>query len=296
MLRKRSRAISSKQGPMSDNISLSSPTDKYIKPTSSIFGSPRPFTGFSSKGFSDSETAMSPTSILDSKQFLGAVSPFSSDKNAKFPKPSIDNRHPWEKIDSGGVGLGIVDALNDNNIDKKFCKPDGRMVLFGSQLKIQIPPLPPSACSPSESSGFPIDFGIKTQNFQSGPTRSPCSGQKTPSGSANSGPELLSPRVLMGCLSPREMELSEDYTCVISHGPNPKTTHIFHNCIVENCGVGFCAARKENGVFANQSSYPPSDFLSFCYACKKKLGPGKDIYMYRLVAISFDIWNFFLIA
>ncbi|CAI0459696.1 unnamed protein product [Linum tenue] len=35
-----------------------------------------------------------------------------------------------------------------------------------------------------------------------------------------------------------EMELSEDYTCVISHGPIPKTTHIFDDCIVDAyCGV-----------------------------------------------------------
>ncbi|CAI0629581.1 unnamed protein product [Linum tenue] len=33
------------------------------------------------------------------------------------------------------------------------------------------------------------------------------------------------------------MELSEDYTCVISHGPIPKTTHIFEfdDCIVDAC-------------------------------------------------------------
>ncbi|KAK4717481.1 hypothetical protein R3W88_015819 [Solanum pinnatisectum] len=37
-----------------------------------------------------------------------------------------------------------------------------------------------------------------------------------------------------------EMESSEDYTCVITHGPNPKTTHIFDNCIIESC----CGVRK----------------------------------------------------
>ncbi|XP_015078165.1 uncharacterized protein LOC107021969 [Solanum pennellii] len=37
-----------------------------------------------------------------------------------------------------------------------------------------------------------------------------------------------------------EMESSEDYTCVITHGPNPKTTHIFDNCIIERC----CGVRK----------------------------------------------------
>ncbi|CAI0423413.1 unnamed protein product [Linum tenue] len=32
-----------------------------------------------------------------------------------------------------------------------------------------------------------------------------------------------------------EIELSEDYTCVISHGPIPKTTHIFDDCIIDAC-------------------------------------------------------------
>ncbi|CAE5964843.1 unnamed protein product [Arabidopsis arenosa] len=31
----------------------------------------------------------------------------------------------------------------------------------------------------------------------------------------------------------RSLALSEDYTCIISHGPNPKTTHIFGDCILD---------------------------------------------------------------
>eukprot|EP00268_Persea_americana_P028893 TRINITY_DN2800_c1_g1_i1.p1 TRINITY_DN2800_c1_g1~~TRINITY_DN2800_c1_g1_i1.p1 ORF type:complete len:325 (-),score=65.01 TRINITY_DN2800_c1_g1_i1:761-1735(-) len=280
MLRKRSRGVSSNQGLMSDHTPISSPTDKYRKPTSSFFSSPRLFTTFSAKGFSDSEAVMSPTSTLDSKPFSGIGSTFWSDKTPKSPKPTVDHRNHWEKIDSRGVGLGIVDALIDDN-DKKFSKPDSRMVLFGSQLKIQIPPLPPSASSLGGSPGSPSDFGIKTRNSLSGPFSpavSPCPGLKTPSGSMNSGPEV---RVFTGCLSASEMELSEDYTCIISHGPNPRTTHIFDNCIVESCCAGISAAGKEHGFFGNKSSHRLDDFLSFCYTCKKKLGQGKDIYMYR---------------
>nr|XP_004247179.1 protein MARD1 [Solanum lycopersicum] len=40
-----------------------------------------------------------------------------------------------------------------------------------------------------------------------------------------------------GGLSLREMESLEDYTCVITHGPNPKKTHIFDNCVVQSCSV-----------------------------------------------------------
>ncbi|XP_068635351.1 FCS-Like Zinc finger 8 [Aristolochia californica] len=271
MLRKRStRAVSSKQGLMADlgSGSLSSPTDKYTRPTSSFFNSPRLFTGFSSKGFLDSESVMSPTSILDSKPFSAIGNPFWYDKTPKPAESQMENRNPYAKIEPGGVGLGIIEALDESH-DKKFSKHDRRMVLFGSQLKIQIP-----AVSPTGSLESPSDFGIKTRNSLSSsfsPRFSPSSGQKTPTGSGHG--VLSSPRIFTGSLSVSEMELSEDYTCVISHGPNPKTIHIFDNCIVETC-VGCRNSQIEK-------CYPSDSFLSCCYACKKNLGDGKDIYMYR---------------
>lgn len=292
MLTKRSGSVTSKQALMADHGSLPSPTDKYIRHVSSFFSSPRLFTGLSSKSFSENEAVMSPTSILDSKSFSGLGTPIWSDRNStKSPEPSSENRYPWEKLDSKGVGLGIIDALTDERTNDRFSKPDSRMVLFGSQLKIQIPP-PPPVLSPSESPKSPVEFGINTRNSQLGffsPGLSPCSGKESAFGSVNSGLEIpASPRVFTGCLSAIEMELSEDYTCVISHGPNPRTTHIFDNCVVESCCgvVGFSALRKEN-YFSGRSTYPSENFLSFCYNCKKNLGEGKDIYMYRLVPIPF---------
>ncbi|XP_042505675.1 FCS-Like Zinc finger 8-like [Macadamia integrifolia] len=104
---------------------------------------------------------------------------------------------------------------------------------------------------------------------------------------------FATPLVFTSCLSASEMELSENYTCVISHGPNPKTTHIFDNCIVESCCgvVRFSASRKEN-FFSACSRFPSENFLSFCYACKKNLGQGKDISMIKRrggVIMSFRI-------
>lgn len=90
------------------------------------------------------------------------------------------------------------------------------------------------------------------------------------------------PKLFTGSISPREMELSEDYTCVISYGPNPKKTHIFDNYVVESCGNGFTASRREAGFSEEQPSWRSSeDFLSFCHGCRKSLGQGKDIFMYR---------------
>uniref|UniRef100_A0A2P2Q3X7 FLZ-type domain-containing protein n=1 Tax=Rhizophora mucronata TaxID=61149 RepID=A0A2P2Q3X7_RHIMU len=66
------------------------------------------------------------------------------------------------------------------------------------------------------------------------------------------------------------MELSEDYTCVISHGPNPTTTHIFGDCILDNC----C-------FVSDKSNSSPKDFLSCCPACKKNLEQKHGIHIHR---------------
>ncbi|CAI9118440.1 OLC1v1020012C1 [Oldenlandia corymbosa var. corymbosa] len=285
MLRKRSRPSTCKQALMADYGTLSSPRDNPKKPISSLFSSPRLFTGFASKGLTDSESLMSPTSILDGKPFSAIRSPFWSDSTTpRSYKP--ENKLHLEKLDSRSVGLGLVDALTDDNYDSKVSKPESRMVVFGSQLKIQIPTLPPSVVSPVQSPNSPPDFGIKTRNSQVGllsPGLSlPSPAKKSPFSSSNNGLLESSPKKF-SALSISEMELSEDYTCVISHGPNPKTTHIFDDCIVERCTVGISSSRKQNGICYNRSmSFPSQSFLSFCYNCKKNLGQGKDIYMYRL--------------
>ncbi|KAK9682545.1 hypothetical protein RND81_10G081500 [Saponaria officinalis] len=84
-------------------------------------------------------------------------------------------------------------------------------------------------------------------------------------------------------LSPEEIELSEDYTCVISRGPVPKTTHIFCDCVLEchpNCQI--CGNKNNCEISApSPSPFPTNDFLTYCYYCKKRLEDGKDIYMYR---------------
>ncbi|KAK6130212.1 hypothetical protein DH2020_036022 [Rehmannia glutinosa] len=215
-----------------------SPKTNYRQLTSSFFSSPRLFTGFVSKGSNETESFMtSPTSILDAKPFSPLKNPFwSEDNTPKTPKP--ETKSLWEKLDSRGVGLGIVDALFDEKPDSNLSKPDSRMVLFGSKLKIQVP----SVVSPNESPKSPGDFGIKTRNSHVGPFSpgllSPPV-KKSPFGSMNSG--------VLSSLSASEMELSEDYTCVISYGPNPRTTHIFDDCIVESC----CGVVKGEKAFCS---------------------------------------------
>ncbi|XP_073134256.1 FCS-Like Zinc finger 8 [Henckelia pumila] len=264
---------------MADYEPLQSPNNNYRHRISSIFSSPKLFTDFVSKGSSETEPIMSsPTSILDSKPFSALRNPFWSE--AHTPKtPKSETKNLWEKLDSGKVGLGLIDVLIDEKSDPNVSKLDSRTVLIGSQLKIQVPPLLPPVFSPADSPMSPGDFGIKTRNSHVGsfsPRFSPSPIKKSPFTSLNPG--------AFGSLSATEMELLEDYTCVISHGPNPKTTHIFDDCIVESCSgvVKFTDSRKGSGFSSNWSmSYPSESFLSFCYNCKRNLGQGKDIYMYR---------------
>ncbi|XP_050219994.1 FCS-Like Zinc finger 8 [Mercurialis annua] len=264
MIRNRSRVISSKQALMADYSSLiPSPVDNYSKP--------RLFTGFTTfKNISETtESLASPTSTLDSKPF---------------------KTRTWDNLDSKGIGLAIVEALNhdDHKTDSSLSKSESRMVLFGSNLKIQVPNLPVSPTGKSPQS--PGDFGIKTRNsqvgsFSSGYFHSPVKKSECdPAGMGMDTPN--SSRVFNGYLSASEMELSEDYTCVISYGPNPKTTHIFEDCIVESCCgvVEFSPSKTEetnNGFLSDGSNSPSENFLSFCYACKKNLSQGNDVYMYR---------------
>ncbi|XP_074589684.1 FCS-Like Zinc finger 8-like [Curcuma longa] len=168
---------------------------------------------------SDAEAAaaaVSPTSILDTKPFSAFRNPFF------FGQDKHLSRRRGEPMRT--AGLGLLDALSIDEVSgKNSSMPDHRKVVFGSQLKVQIPP--------------PVEFDISSRNSQ------------TP-------PNVSAESVFLGS----EIELSEEYTCVISHGPDPKTSRIFDDCIVDNRSDGF---------------------LSFCYGCKKKLGPGMDVYIYR---------------
>ncbi|KAJ9542997.1 hypothetical protein OSB04_022704 [Centaurea solstitialis] len=244
MLRNRSRVVTKQPPIMPDH--QPDPT----RSISSFLPSPRFFNGFFLP-----KNGSSPTSILDTnKQLRDSVdNPFRFAKNPEKPTKVFDRiKHPSENFDSEGIALALV--LIEQNPNSQICKPN----LFGSKLKIQIPLLDP--ISPNGSPESPGDFGIKTRN-------SVFSGAPTPTGSGSGR------FVSTGPLSLSEMELSEEYTRVISHGPNPKTTHIYDNCVVKSC----CGIRVGSG--------PPLEggggVVSFCHTCKKNLGEGSDIFMYR---------------
>ncbi|CAA0832112.1 Protein of unknown function (DUF581 [Striga hermonthica] len=262
-------------------------------PISSFLNSPRFFNGFLSKNqfFSDTETnnnnnnnnalIMSPTSTLDTtKNNLSFVNPFGHDKilsQIQIPIPAAKQ----DTTNNKATGLALIDSIihekNENGDEfyggggsRILSKPVSRAALYGSknQLKVQIPHINPTSSSLEPSPQSPAEFGIKTKN------------------SKISSPFLESNPVnkdFTRQLSLKEMELSEDYTCVIYHGPNPKTTHIFDDCVVDDSCLGDhsedssdqCKAKMDH----SEDSSP--DFLSFCHTCKDILEQGKDIYIYR---------------
>ncbi|CAL9104959.1 unnamed protein product [Musa textilis] len=96
----------------------------------------------------------------------------------------------------------------------------------------------------------------------------------------------------IGSLSASEIEQSEDYTCIISHGPNPRMTHIFGDCILESHSIESPNIRNkhrkddEGSTWLSETSEEKlscflNDSLSFCFSCRTKLEEGKDICMHR---------------
>ncbi|XP_028762148.1 FCS-Like Zinc finger 8-like [Neltuma alba] len=252
LMMKRSRAVTKPALMADQSCHQSSPKHKYDRVIQSLFGSPK-FKDLTTKCLSRAEALRIPTSIFDS-MLLPPFGTFS-------PRISSEKKSSWNKIDSRGIGLALVDALKDEGAEENSDKPSNGNVLFGTQLRVKIPPLSPFTFSPFESQTSSTGVGIETQNSLVSPTGSQSSEIYT---------EDSSRAVSTGVLSLSEMELSEEYTRVISHGPNPRTTHIFDNCVV-----------KSHCSLPGRPQSAPGSFLSFCYTCKKHLEPTNDIFIYR---------------
>uniref|UniRef100_A0ACD5WA97 Uncharacterized protein n=1 Tax=Avena sativa TaxID=4498 RepID=A0ACD5WA97_AVESA len=153
----------------------------------------------------DSETAMaysmSPTSVLDASAAFGG--PAAADVSGK--------RRPW--CDGCAGPHGLADALD--------CAHDGRerrrSILAGA-VKAKAPALVRS-CSLDRR----VEFGVKNKSSWL-PLRA--------GGRTAAHEEAAATRPAPD--DEVEMEpSSEDYTCVISRGPNPRTVHIFGDRVIE---------------------------------------------------------------
>ncbi|CAE6081792.1 unnamed protein product [Arabidopsis arenosa] len=210
--------------------------------SSSLFSSPK-FRFFTSKmmttPFDSDFSLVSPTSILEANPSI-----FSS-KNPKpvsYFEPTIPNPQRFHPPDV--FGLADLVKYGDSNRDHSR-KPVNKMVLFGSKLRVQIPS---------------ADFGTKT-------------GMRYPGHAQGQ----LSPCVQTKVLAVSEIDHTEDYTRVISHGPNPTITHIFDNSVFVEA-TPFCSVPLHPPAMETKNT---ESFLSYCFTCKKNLDQKQDIYIYR---------------
>ncbi|XP_055820662.1 FCS-Like Zinc finger 10-like [Solanum dulcamara] len=180
------------------------------------------------------------------------------------------------------VVFGIGEALSEHDLSRNFrsCSLDsGRSSSRFASLANR------TATFGSENAINPVVSHTKCVRG--------CSKLGNPAGGAKLSPiptSVGSNTSLVGSISASDIELSEDYTCVRTRGPNAKVTHIFCDCILEchnNELLNFCKNANEKTVLPEVTdtsevltSFPPSDFLRFCSSCRKKLD-GEDIYMYR---------------
>ncbi|KAI7735488.1 hypothetical protein M8C21_017846 [Ambrosia artemisiifolia] len=316
MLRKRSRSHHKDQQNMGLdsclNESCYSNPDAFLKQkhkANNFFTVPGVFVGITPK-YPESDSVRSPTSTLDFKVFSKpnfGILPISA-----CSKPNEATQKSW---DCNKVGLSMIESLEDETKPSSgtiLRKSDSKSVLFGPQMRILNNPSLKPVGFDSLSNSLPKNYAVTPRTcIRSNPKLITPLGTQ-PFGrfwsnsldSANLGSNSthlttrltnLNPgRDLVASLSASEIELSEDYTCVRKHGPNPKTTHIFGDCILERHDNEFVPKSfkcEENEIKPSEveNLYPYDDFLSFCYSCKKKL-EGEDIYMYRGEK-AFCSWN-----
>lgn len=283
------------------NYQMATVFDYYsTKPVLSGIRSHKLISGvFEGKCPSDYESAWSPTSPLDFRLFSSLGSPFGGASSRSIWK---GKQKSW---DSGKVGLSIVHSLvDDHHTDSSrivLPSPDSKNIIFGSLMrsgnpKCQKPqilsqPFAKALMPKNDMSSVVFEIGHDVIDVvelrKSGSVDAAYCSHGGNSSVNNNAPGSLNGR------TESDIEISEDYTCVISHGPNPKTTHIYGDQVLESVEhnelKNRCCRNKKESIFAIALTdlttpidvLPPNDFLSFCYGCSKKLGLGEEIYMYR---------------
>lgn len=249
------------------------------------------------KCISDSDFVRSPKSPLEFRMLSTMADPFF----LRSPRSSL-TAHLNCCCGPAKVGLSIVDSLgNDRSLSLD--------VVFGPALRIKPSDIrdknpkffqePKSMKIEKERSGVIFEIGenlsetepigLRNRSFSA----NDCLRKTRVLSRSKLGVEedflgIGSDIALSCCLSEDDMEMSEDYTCIIAHGPNPKTTHIYGDRVLD------CHKNELKGDDDNKekhietqldSTFPSDNFLSICNFCNKKLEVDEDTYMYRCVLL-----------
>ncbi|CAA7025800.1 unnamed protein product [Microthlaspi erraticum] len=192
---------------------------------------------FGAKGTPDSEAGKgptwsptwSPTSSPTSPLDFGVFANFGGFFSPRSPAPSSPRFNKWV---CDKVGLSLLTCITGDGEENIVLAPQIKLNVSSARAEpssksfapcVQSDPLPNNIDSPSRSTSSPMDI-------------------------VSSHTQVYS----------REMALSEDYTCIISHGPNPKTTHIFGDCILD-CDPKELRAEGDDDSFSRQDCHntPP---------------------------------------
>lgn len=247
------------------------------------------------KCISDSDFVRSPKSPLEFRILCTMADSFF----LRSPRSSLTAHLNCCCGPAAKVGLSIVDSLGDD----RCLLPD---VVFGPALRIKCSeirekhpklfPLAKSMKIEKERSGVVFEIGdnssedepigLRNRSFSANDclrktrvlsrSKLGAEGDFQGSGSENA---------FSSCLSEDDME---DYTCIIAHGPNPKTTHIYGDRVLE-CHTNEFKGDDDNKEKTIETEF--DNFLSICNFCNKKLGGDDDIYMYRCVLFSNTIYQ-----
>ncbi|AEC07736.1 unnamed protein product [Arabidopsis thaliana] len=237
------------------------------------------------KCISDSDFVRSPKSPLEFR----VLSTMADSFFLRSPRSSLTAHLNCCCGPAAKVGLSIVDSLGDD----RCLLPD---IVFGPALRIkcsEVMDKHPKLLFPVANKSKKIENERSGVVFEIGDNSSETEpvGLRNRSFSANDC--LRKTRVLSRSKLGQEGDFPgsgsdnafsseddmEDYTCIIAHGPNPKTTHIYGDRVLE------CHKNELKGDEDNKekfgSVFPSDNFLGICNFCNKKLGGGDDIYMYR---------------
>lgn len=160
-------------------------------------------------GAKDSEAGKSPTWSPTSALDFGVFANFGGLFSPRCPAPSSSPR--FNKWVCDKVGLSLLTSTIGDGEENIVLAPQIKVNVIVSSTRVELSTKSFDPCVLSD----PLPNNIDSQ-------------PNSPSRSSSSPMDIISQ-----VYSREMMALSEDYTCIISHGPNPKTTHIFGDCILD---------------------------------------------------------------